>query len=95
MNIDDKILQQVEKLAKLRVSDAEKQLTLEKINGVLAALDKVNIADFADLEPLRHPLEIHQVMRADEENPAINREALQGNAPQTEKGLFLVPKVIE
>lgn len=95
MNIDDKILSQVEKLAKLHVSEAEKSLTLAKINGVLDALDKVNMDDIADLEPLYHPLEISQVMRADVENPAIDREALQANAPQTEDGLFLVPKVIE
>ncbi len=95
MNIDDKILSQVEKLAKLNVSEAEKSLTIAKITGVLDALDKVNMADIADLEPLYHPLEIHQVMRSDNENPAIDREALQANAPQTERGLFLVPKVIE
>lgn len=95
MNIDDKILNQVEKLAKLTVSEAEKSLTIKKITGVLDALDKVNMDDIADLEPLYHPLEIAQIMRADNENPDIDRVSLQANAPQTERGLFLVPKVIE
>lgn len=95
MNIDDKILNQVEKLAKLTVSEAEKSLTIKKITGVLDALDKVNMDDIADLEPLYHPLEIAQIMRADNENPNIDRVSLQANAPQTERGLFLVPKVIE
>lgn len=95
MNIDDKILNQVEKLAKLTVSEAEKSLTIKKITGVLDALDKVNMDDIADLEPLYHPLEIAQIMRADNENPNIDRASLQANAPQTERGLFLVPKVIE
>lgn len=95
MNIDDKILQQVEKLAKLHVSAEDKALTIKKITGILDVLDKVNMADYADLQPLYHPLEINQVMRMDVENSDIDRQSLQSNAPQTENGLFLVPKVIE
>lgn len=95
MTIDETLLQQVEKLAKLTVNDADKELTIQKIVGVLDMLDKVNLNDFSDLEPLYHPLEISQPLRDDTANSAIDRDGIQAQSPQTEKGLFLVPKVIE
>ncbi len=95
MKIDEQILNNIEKLAKLTVSETERELTKQKINAVLNMLDKVNMEEIADLEPLYHPLEISQPLRADEANPHIDREALQAGAPLVESGLFLVPKVIE
>lgn len=95
MNIDEKTLQQIESLAKLTVNDADKALTIKKIVGVLDMLDKINMDDIEGLEPLYHPLEISQPMRDDISDDAIERDKIQLQSPQTENGLFLVPKVIE
>lgn len=95
MMIDDTILSQVEKLAKLNLSDEQRLSAVKKMQGVLDMLDKVDMQDIEDLAPLYHPLEIAQPFRDDAANPAIDRELLQQNAPAVEKGLFLVPKVIE
>lgn len=95
MKIDNNTLQQIEKLAKLNVSDAEKDKTIDKIVGVLDMLDKINMDDIADLEPLYHPLEIQQAMREDVPNADIPRDEIQAQSPQIAEGLFLVPQVIE
>lgn len=95
MKIDESTLQQIEQLAKLTVSDEDRELSLKKMVGVLDMLDRINMADIADLPPLYHPLEISQAMREDTANADIDREHLQSGAPQTQNGLFLVPKVIE
>ncbi len=95
MKINNDILQQIEKLAKLNVGDEEKEKTLQKIVGVLDMLDKINMGDIADLEPLYHPLEIQQAMRDDIANADIPRDEIQAQSPQVADGLFLVPKVIE
>lgn len=95
MNIDDTILQQIEKLAKLNVGEAQRQTTAEKITAVLAVLDKVDMNDIADLEPLYHPLEINQPTRDDGVNADIARDSIQAQSPHVAEGLFLVPKVIE
>lgn len=95
MNIDEQTLAHIEKLAKLKVDASERGLTVTKITSVLDMLDQVNPDDIADLEPLYHPLEIHQALRQDASNADIDRDSVQAQAPQVEKGLFLVPKVIE
>ncbi len=95
MKIDEKTLQDLEKLAKLNVNAQMREVTINKLVRVLEILDQVNMDDIADLEPLYHPLEISQALREDIADKGIDREALQAGAPLVEKGLFLVPKVIE
>ncbi len=95
MKIDESTLKNIEKLAKLEVSEADKALTLKKIASVLDSMDKVDMAEIAELEPLYHPLEINQPMREDIANPDIPRDSIQAQSPLVEGGLFLVPKVIE
>ncbi len=73
MKIDEKTLNNIEKLAKLTVDANERQWTVKKIVGVLDMLDKVDMDEIADLEPLYHPLEISQPLRADQANPEIDR----------------------
>ncbi len=65
MRIDESTLKNIEKLAKLKVSEEDKAITLKKIASVLDNMDKVDMAEIADLEPLYHPLEINQPMRND------------------------------
>lgn len=95
MNIDEHTLNTIEKLAKITVDENERELTVKKIVGVLDMLDNIDMDDLADLAPLYHPLEISQSLREDNAVANIDRDALQQNAPQIARGLFLVPKVIE
>ncbi len=69
--------------------------TIKKIAGILNMLDQVDMDDIADLQPLYHPLEINQPLRDDIANNDIDRDAIQAGSPLVERGLFLVPKVIE
>ncbi len=95
MNIDEQTLTYLQQLAKLSVDDSEHDLTVKKIVGVLDMLDEVNDYDIRDLEPLYHPLEIHQALRPDIADANIDRDTVQAQSPQVADGLFLVPKVIE
>jgi len=47
------------------------------------------------IEPLAHPLDATQRMRADEVTERINRDAFQRIAPSVRNGLYLVPRVVE
>lgn len=93
--IDETTLSQVEKLAKLNLSDEQRQLAIKKMQGILDMLDKIDMQAIEGLAPLYHPLEIAQPYRADIADPNIDRERLQQNAPSVDKNLFLVPKVID
>ncbi|MGY0399958.1 MAG: Asp-tRNA(Asn)/Glu-tRNA(Gln) amidotransferase subunit GatC [Ostreibacterium sp.] len=95
MKINNSTLAQIEKLAKLQISEEDRTLTLNKITNILDKLDNLNLDDITDLAPLYHPLEITQPMREDIANPTIIRDEIQAHSPQTQQGLFLVPNVIE
>jgi aspartyl-tRNA(Asn)/glutamyl-tRNA(Gln) amidotransferase subunit C len=58
-------------------------------------VEQLETVDTTSVVPLAHPLDALQRLRADEVTESDQREAFQAVAPQTEAGLYLVPKVIE
>ena len=61
----------------------------------VAFVEQLSRVDTTGVEPLAHPLEATQRLRPDVVTETDNREVFQQVAPQTEAGLYLVPKVIE
>lgn len=72
---------------------------LTQINGFFDIVEQMRAVDTAGIEPLAHPLdalnEVALRLREDVASEQIDREANQQSAPAVERGLFLVPKVIE
>jgi aspartyl-tRNA(Asn)/glutamyl-tRNA(Gln) amidotransferase subunit C len=72
---------------------------LTQINGFFDMVEQIRAVDTAGVEPLAHPMatiqEISLRLRDDIASEPNNRDANQRNAPAVERGLFLVPKVIE
>ena len=58
-------------------------------------LDQLQAAPTDDVLPMAHPLNMAQRLRADDVTEADERDFFQENAPATEDGYYLVPKVIE
>jgi aspartyl-tRNA(Asn)/glutamyl-tRNA(Gln) amidotransferase subunit C len=82
-------------LARIRL-DEEQIPALEKdLGNILSLVDQLSAADTDNVEPLAHPLDAVQRLRADEVSESNQREAFQAIAPATESGLYLVPRVIE
>ncbi|MDL2424813.1 Asp-tRNA(Asn)/Glu-tRNA(Gln) amidotransferase subunit GatC, partial [Pseudomonas sp. BAgro211] len=63
--------------------------------NILGLIDAMQAVDTHGVEPLAHPLEATQRLRADAVTEENRREAYQAIAPAVEDGLYLVPKVIE
>lgn len=95
MSLDRSQVESVAKLARLKISEADMPDYLNSLNSILELVDKMQAVDTTDVEPLANPLDAVQRLRADIVTETNQREALQANAPSTEDGLFLVPKVIE
>ncbi|TXR53956.1 Asp-tRNA(Asn)/Glu-tRNA(Gln) amidotransferase subunit GatC [Reinekea thalattae] len=95
MSLDRSQVESVAKLARLKISEADMPDYLNSLNSILELVDKMQAVDTTDVEPLANPLDAVQRLRADVVTETNQREALQANAPATEDGLFLVPKVIE
>ncbi len=90
--------QEIEKLATLaRIAIDESTIAevTERLGSVLELVDQLQAADTSGVEAISHPMQGTQRLREDEVTEINQREALQAIAPDTEEGLFLVPKVIE
>ena len=86
-------------LARLELNPSESERMLSQINGFFDIVEKMRAVDTAGVEPLSHPVaavqDVALRLREDVASEPDNREANQRSAPAVERGLFLVPKVIE
>ncbi len=86
-------------LARLHLQPEESQRMLGQINGFFDIVEQMRAVDTRGIEPLAHPVaaiqEIALRLRGDLASEPNQREANQRSAPAVERGLFLVPKVIE
>ncbi|MEQ8312636.1 MAG: Asp-tRNA(Asn)/Glu-tRNA(Gln) amidotransferase subunit GatC [Gammaproteobacteria bacterium] len=95
MAFDRSEVEKVAQLARLHISEAEADEVTSRITDILNLIDQMQAVDTENVEPLAHPLDMTQPMRADEVTEENRRDELQALAPQSENGLYLVPKVIE
>lgn len=102
MALSTEDVKRIAKLARISLDDNEVVSTADmkdKLNGIFAMIEILQSVDTKGVAPLSHPLAVHgalsQRVRADTVTETDNRTANMANAPATENGLFLVPKVIE
>ena len=90
--------QEIEKLATLsRIAIGEDTITevSERLSSEFELVDQLQAVNTEGVEAMSHPMKATQRLREDEVSEINQREAFQAIAPDTEEGLFLVPKVIE
>jgi aspartyl-tRNA(Asn)/glutamyl-tRNA(Gln) amidotransferase subunit C len=88
-------VRRVAHLARIEVSDAEAQTTLGHLNGIFTLIEEMQAVDTTGVEPMAHAQDLAQRLRDDRVTEENRRDAFQAVAPETEAGLYLVPKVIE
>ncbi|MEM8984221.1 MAG: Asp-tRNA(Asn)/Glu-tRNA(Gln) amidotransferase subunit GatC [Pseudomonadota bacterium] len=66
-----------------------------KLDRIITFVDQLTAVDMGGVEPMAHPLDLTQRLRADEPDSAIDRDRIQENARETTDGYYRVPKVIE
>ncbi len=82
-------------LARLSIDDRQIEDYASKLSGVMELVEQMKRVHTDEVLPLSHPLEGTQRLRQDVITETNKRDALMANAPKTQAGLFLVPKVIE
>ncbi len=85
----------IAKLARLELAAGELEATQAKLNGIFSLIEEMQAVDTDGVEPMSHPQELAQRLREDRVTETDRSAAFQAVAPQTEAGLYLVPKVIE
>ncbi len=88
-------VRRVAHLARIEISDAEAESTLGHLNGIFSLIEEMQAVDTRGVEPMAHAQDLAQRLREDRVTEVDRRAAFQSVAPETEAGLFLVPKVIE
>ena len=95
MALDAAEIKKIARLARLGINAEDIPDYSRNLSDILAFVEQLNAVDTTGVEPLAHPLEATQRLRADEITETDNRENFQKVAPETESGLYLVPQVIE
>ena len=93
LSIDD--VKRIAKLARIRVSEDEAAGYQTQLNGIFGLIEAMQAVDTAGVEPMSHAQDLAQRLRPHAVTEPDRRQAFQAIAPQTEDGLYLVPKVIE
>lgn len=95
MGLTKKEVDYVAGLARLSLSEEEKELMARQLTNILEYMDKLNELDTADVNPTSHVLPLSNVFREDEVVPSFPREKMLSSAPENEKGHYRVPRIIE
>jgi aspartyl-tRNA(Asn)/glutamyl-tRNA(Gln) amidotransferase subunit C len=95
MSIERQEIEKLATLARIAIDDSTINEVIARLSSVLALVDQLQAADTTGVTAMSHPMQAIQRLRQDEVTELNQREALQSVAPDTENGLFLVPKVIE
>ncbi|MBD8049929.1 Asp-tRNA(Asn)/Glu-tRNA(Gln) amidotransferase subunit GatC [Limnohabitans radicicola] len=99
MSLTSQDIDRIANLARLELKPEESERMLAQINGFFGIVEAMQAVDTSGVQPLAHPVaaiqDIALRLREDVVSEPNHREANQRSAPAVERGLFLVPKVIE
>ena len=95
MALEASQIEKIAHLARLGVDAEDVPGYARNLSAILAFVEQLNRVDTTGVEPLAHPLEATQRLRPDVVTEVDEREKFLRNAPLTEAGLYLVPRVIE
>lgn len=93
--ITEETIEYVGILAKLELSEEEKEQAKKDMTNMLNYIDKLNELDTDGVEPMSHVFPVNNVFREDVVTNADERERILVNAPAKKDGSFKVPKTVE
>ncbi len=93
LQIDD--VRRAAHLARIAIDDAEAAATLSQLARVFTMIERMQAVDVSGIEPMAHAQDLILRLRDDAVTEGNQREVFQALAPDTEAGLYLVPRVIE
>ena len=85
----------VTRLARLALSDEEKERMRRELDGILSYIDKLRALDTEGVPPTSHAVPLTNVMREDEPAPSLPQDEMLANAPDRSGEFFRVPRIIE
>ena len=83
------------RLAQLALDEGERARVLQDLERIIVMVDQMQGIDTGGVAPLAHPLDAGATLRPDQVTEEIDRELYQAGAPATERGFYLVPRVVD
>lgn len=93
--ISDETIEYVGILAKLELSEEEKEQAKKDMGDMLDYIDKLNELDTSSVEPMSHVFPVNNVFREDVVVNGDDSENILKNAPEEKDGSFVVPKTVD
>ena len=95
MSVDQATVRRVAHLARIAVTDAEVPHLQGELNAILAFVEQLAEVDVAGVEPMTSVTPMAMKMREDTVTDGCIADKVLANAPASDDGYFLVPKVVE
>ncbi len=95
MSIKDSEIKKIAHLARLGIAEGDIPVYAKELSNILTLVEQMSTVDTDAIVPMAHPLDVVQRLREDVASEPDVRAVAQALAPETEAGLYLVPKVIE
>ncbi len=94
MAISRKDVEHVAHLARLHISEEEKDMFTRQLSHILDHAGKIAELDTSKVKPTSHVFPMKNVMREDKVDKCLSQEEALSNAPKKEDGSFMVPKIV-
>lgn len=95
MKITKEQVTHVANLARLNLTEEEKEHMTKDMESIIAFVDQMNGLDIEGIKPTDHIIPVNNVFREDVVKPSMDVEELLRNAPAQENGCYSVPKIVE
>ena len=95
MSINKDQIKYLSILSRMNIDESEINDVEDKLSKIIDFVDQLQAVSTENIEPMAHPLNQSQRLRTDKVTEIDDRENVQKNAQEIEKGMYIVPKVIE
>jgi aspartyl-tRNA(Asn)/glutamyl-tRNA(Gln) amidotransferase subunit C len=95
MSVDQATVRRIAHLSRIAVTEEELPHLRGELNGILAFVEQLNAVNVEGVEPMTSVMPMKLRMREDKVTDGEMASRIVGNAPASEDGYFMVPKVIE
>ena len=95
MEVDEATVRRIARLALIKITDEEAKGLKGELNGILNWVEQLGEVDTENVEPMTSVVPIKLKMREDVVNDGEKADDVTANAPMSEDGFYVVPKVVE
>jgi aspartyl-tRNA(Asn)/glutamyl-tRNA(Gln) amidotransferase subunit C len=94
MALSEAEVRHVALLARLALSDDQVDTLRAELNSILGHIDAIQQLDLEGVEPTAHAIPVVNEVRDDVPRPGLSRESALLNAPESEDGAFVIPRIV-